>query len=351
MGRRSILKSIFKEETQMAYQDEDRGAQAQLSEYERMIGYDVEDKDGGKVGKVETLWEDHTGQPAFLGIRTGWLGLGKIHVVPAEYAAYSDKSHAIRLPFDEETIKSAPDFDAESEFTNEGETRLYDYYQGRGFGTAFYGRSLSDRSLSDRSLSDRSLSDRSLSDRSRQTDWSSAAAAEEDVSTARPGAELKESPEDKSALEEGIDKAKDMLKGRRDAGDIRDTDADLDRTIPLSEERLNVGKRQVEAGGVRLRKVIKSEIVNQPVELKREEIEIERVPASGRGESDFREEDIFIPLRREIAETTKDTQLREEVRLKKRTETDREQVSGDVRREDVEIDREGDSDARRPRSP
>lgn len=253
----------------MAYQDENRGAQAQLSEYERMIGYDVEDKDGGKVGTVETLWEDHTGQPAFLGIRTGWLGLGKIHVVPAHYAAYSDRSHAIRLPFDEETIKSAPDFDAESEFTDEGEARLYDYYQGRGIETSFH------------------------------------------------------------------------------EGDIRDTEADRDRTVSLSEERLNVGKREVEAGGVRLRKVIKSETVNQPVELKREEIEIERVPASGRGDSDFREEDIYIPLRREVAETTKETQQREEIRLKKKTETDREQVSGDVRREDVEIDREGDSDSRR----
>ena len=324
----------------MAYQDDNLGAQAQLSEYERLIGYDVEEQNGGKVGTVETVWEDHTGQPAFLGIRTGWLGLGKIHVVPAHYATYSDKSHAIRLPFDEDTIKSAPDFDAESEFTEEGETRLYDYYRGRGVETSFY-------------------------DRDRQSDWSSAAAAEDDVSSARSDAAYREEDadrgirasdrdvarEDKSALREGIEKAKDMFKGRGDKDDIRDAEADRDRTISLSEERLNVGKREVEAGGVRLRKIIKSETVNQPVELKREDIEIERVPASGRGDSDFREEEIFIPLRREIAETSKDTQLREEIRLKKRAETDRDQVSGEVRREDVEIDRESDPDARRPGSP
>ena len=343
MGRSSVLNAIFKEETEMAYQDDNLGAQAQLSEYERLIGYDVEDQNGGKVGSVETIWEDHTGQPAFLGIRTGWLGLGKIHVVPAHYATYSDRSHAIRLPFDEDTIKSAPDFDGESEFTEEGETRLYEYYRGRGVETSFY-------------------------DRGRQSDWSSAAAAEDDVSTARSELAYRDEDadtrisasdrdiarddrEDKSTLREGIEKAKDMFKGRGDADDIRDTEADRDRTISLSEERLKVGKREVEAGGIRLRKVIKSETVNQPVELKREEIEIERVPASGRGDSDFREEDIFIPLRREVAETTKDTQLREEIRLKKRTETDREQVSGEVRREDVEIDREGDTDDRRPLSP
>jgi uncharacterized protein (TIGR02271 family) len=333
----------------MAYQDDNLGAQAQLSEYERLIGYKVEDQNGEKVGTVETVWEDHTGQPAFLGIRTGWLGLGKIHVVPAHYATYSDKSHAIRLPFDEDTIKSAPDFEAESEFTEAGETRLYDYYRGRGIETPFF-------------------------DRNRQTDWSSAAGAEDDVSSVRADAAYREENadtaireenadtairasdredvrEDKSTLREGIEKAKDMFKGRRDADDVRDTESDRDRTLTLSEERLNVGKREVEAGGIRLRKVIKSETVNQPVELKREEIEIERVPASGRGDSDFREEDIYIPLRREIAETNKDTRLREEVRIKKRTETDRDQVSGEVRREDVEIDREGDSDAHRPRTP
>lgn len=323
MGRSSVLNAIFKEETEMAYQDDNLGAQAQMSEYERLLGYDVEDRNGGKVGTVETIWEDHTGQPAFLGIRTGWLGLGKIHVVPAHYATYSDKSHAIRLPFDEDTIKSAPDFDAESEFTEAGETRLYEYYRGRGVETSFY-------------------------DRDRQSDWSSAAAAEDDVPGVRADAAYRE---DKSTLREGIDKAKDMFKGRRDPDDKRDTESDRDRTVFLNEERLNVGKREVESGGVRLRKVIKSETVNQPVELKREEIEIERVPASGRGESDFREEDIFIPLRREVAETGKDTQIREEIRLKKRVETDREQVSGEVRREDVEIDREGDADDVRPRSP
>lgn len=310
----------------MAYQDDNLGAQAQLSEYERMIGYDVEDMEGRKVGNVETLWEDHTGQPAFLGIRTGWLGLGKIHVVPAQYASYSDKSHAIRLPFDEYTIKGAPDFEADSEFTEEGETRLYEYYQGRGIDTSFFNRY-------------------------RQSDWSRAASDEGDVSGERSdAANRNDTREEKSTLREGIEKAKDMVAGHGDEGEVRDMDADRDRIIPLSEERLNVGKREVESGGIRLRKVIKSETVNQPVELKREEIEIERVPASGQGRSDFKEEDIYIPLRREIAETTKDTRLREEIRLKSRTETDREQVSGEVRREDVEIDREDDPDARRPHS-
>src|SRR5205085_6083781 len=48
---------------------------------EQYIGHAVLDQNGAKVGSVECLWSDHTGQAAFLGIKTGWL-LGKTHVVP-----------------------------------------------------------------------------------------------------------------------------------------------------------------------------------------------------------------------------------------------------------------------------
>jgi len=119
--------------------------------------------------------------------------------------------------------------------------------------------------------------------------------------------------------------------------------------MELSEEELRVGKRQVETGGVRLRKVIRTETVNQPVELAHEEIVIERVPATGgqpSGEA-FSGQDIYIPLRREEAVMQKESRVREEVRATKRTDVERKDVSGTVRREDVEIEKEGE--AGRPR--
>ena len=51
-------------------------------------------------------------------------------------------------------------------------------------------------------------------------------------------------------------------------------------SVKLTEEQVKVGKREVTAGGVRLRKFIRTETVNQPVELRREELVIERVPAN-----------------------------------------------------------------------
>ncbi|PTY06238.1 hypothetical protein DB347_12380 [Opitutaceae bacterium EW11] len=97
-----------------------------------------------------------------------------------------------------------------------------------------------------------------------------------------------------------------------------------ERTIRLKEEQVKVGKRGIEAGGVRLRKVVRTETVNTPVELRREEIVIERVPADQVSACDmspsFQEEDIFIPLRREEPVVEKETRLREEVRVGKRTD-------------------------------
>jgi uncharacterized protein (TIGR02271 family) len=49
--------------------------------------------------------------------------------------------------------------------------------------------------------------------------------------------------------------------------------------VPLSEEEVKVGKRTVGACEVNLQKKVGTEQVNVPVELKRENIVIERVPA------------------------------------------------------------------------
>jgi len=118
-------------------------------------------------------------------------------------------------------------------------------------------------------------------------------------------------------------------------------------TVQLHEEQVKVGKRQVEAGGVRLRKIVRTETVNRPVELQREEIVVERVPGNQPGQrcdsgsKDFQQEDIYIPLRREEAVVQKESRVREEVRVSKKTQSERQTVSEQVRKEDVEVQRSG----------
>jgi len=250
----------------------------------RFIGYDVVDKENKKIGTVECLWSDHTGQPAFLGVKTGWF-FGKTHVVPAHSAEVSEGARRIRLPFSEEMIKAAPAYDADLTLDEATERQIYDYYH---------------------------ISQPRLEE-----------SRTEELQTERPRFDTGLEHEPSAPRPEGTEEAR----------------------IQLSEEEVKIGKRQVEAGGVRLHKIIRTETVNQPVELQREEVVIERVPASearSAGDKAFSEQDVFIPLRREEAVVQKESHVREEVRARKRTDVEHQQVSESVRKEDVEIKKEGE---------
>jgi uncharacterized protein (TIGR02271 family) len=247
---------------------------------ERYLDYTVLDRDGEKVGSVDAVWEDHTGQPTYVAVKTGWLGLGKAHVVPAYGAEVSDSTRKIRLPYTEEMIKNAPTFEQQAEIDEAAEGTIADYYRAYGYKGDARGCARSPTDLT------------------------------------------------------------------------RDQMTDEGARITLNEETVKIGKREVETGGIRLRKIVRTETVNQPVELQREEIVVERVPAKGKSPSRadlaFREEEIYIPLRREEAVVEKAVRATEEIRVEKRRETDRKDVSETVRREDVDIQRQ-DSPAKRGR--
>ncbi len=115
--------------------------------------------------------------------------------------------------------------------------------------------------------------------------------------------------------------------------------------VPLTEEQLKVGKRTVDAGQVRLRKIVRTEIVNQPVEIRHEDVVVERVSAdqvrAGAANTDFKEEVIDVPLTREEVVVQKDAKVTGAVRLHKAAEAETQNVSETVRKEDVEVLRDG----------
>jgi hypothetical protein len=121
----------------MAYQDDKYHRQAQQDAWDRLLGYDVVGKDGEKIGTVKALWEDYTRQPAYLGVATSWLDMGRIHLVPAQFATLSERRHCLRLPFDPEVVKDAPQCHAADEITLSGETKIRDYYYRKGIGTGW----------------------------------------------------------------------------------------------------------------------------------------------------------------------------------------------------------------------
>ena len=118
-----------------------------------------------------------------------------------------------------------------------------------------------------------------------------------------------------------------------------------DVEVALHEEQVKVGKRTVDAGSVRLRKVIRTEIVNQPVEIRHEDFVVERVAAdqvhAGTATSDFKDETIDMPLTREEVVVSKEAHVTGAVRLNKTSTAETQNVSETVRKEDVEVVRDG----------
>jgi uncharacterized protein (TIGR02271 family) len=119
-----------------------------------------------------------------------------------------------------------------------------------------------------------------------------------------------------------------------------------DVRVPLREEELDVEKTQRTAGHVRLRKVVHTELRNISVPVSKEEVIVERVPAGEARNTDtgsaFREQEISMPIREEEIDVHKRTVLKEEVKLSKQSHTEHQKVSDEIRREDVEIERERD---------
>jgi len=124
-------------------------------------------------------------------------------------------------------------------------------------------------------------------------------------------------------------------------------------TIQVKEERLHAEKRPVEVGEVRVRKDVHTETKTLEVPVRREEVVIERTPVHGRASSEgmaadaLREgEEIRIPVREEQVDVTKHAVVTEEVKVGKRVVADTEQVSGQVRKEEVHVEQKGDVDVK-----
>ncbi len=121
-------------------------------------------------------------------------------------------------------------------------------------------------------------------------------------------------------------------------------------TLQLREEELHAHKQLVETGEVRVRKEVITEHRTIEVPVQREEIVIERHAPTGAPVSatDLRPgQEIRIPVRRERVTVEKRSVVKEEVTVGKRVVQETERVGGEVRKEEVRVERverEGDGD-------
>ncbi|MGI8634849.1 MAG: YsnF/AvaK domain-containing protein [Segetibacter sp.] len=122
----------------------------------------------------------------------------------------------------------------------------------------------------------------------------------------------------------------------------RDTSADESTKIPVIEETLEVGKREVLTGGRRLRSRIIEKPVEEVLRLREENVSVERTsvdrPATNEDFDNFKEREIEVTEKAEVPVVTKEARVVEEVRLNKDVTERTETISDTVRKTEVDVE-------------
>ncbi len=245
---------------------------------------------GTKLGTIDTLYADRDGgEPTFATVNTGLFGT-KTHFVPLNQAEI--QGDGVMVPYDKDLVNSAPNIDTDSELSPEEESRLYSHY-GVGGGMS------------------------------------------SGTGTGTGTGDMRNVDED-------------ALRGGTDRGNVHGTvghdtsGPTTDNAMTRSEERLQVGTQQVEAGRARLRKYIVSETQTTTVPVSREEVRVEREPitegniGNALDGPNLSEEEHEVVLTAEKPVVAKETVPVERVRLDTETVTEQVQVSEEVRKEQID---------------
>ena len=112
--------------------------------------------------------------------------------------------------------------------------------------------------------------------------------------------------------------------------------------IPLLEEQLNIARRKVLTGGVRVHKIVqeRTETIDEPTF--KEELDVERVPVNqfvaAAPEVRYEGDVMIVPLLEEVLVVEKKLVLREEIRIRTRRDTVRQPQQIVLRREEATLE-------------
>lgn len=120
--------------------------------------------------------------------------------------------------------------------------------------------------------------------------------------------------------------------------------------VPVAEEELEAHKVIHQKGEVHIKKIVHTEMKTFTVPVTSEEVIVERRTIPGGrepepGEGEFKDSEITIPVMEEEVEIRKHPRVKEELRIHKESHTEERNVSGEVKKEDVEV--EGEKERKR----
>lgn len=252
-----------------------------------VIHQQVYDSHGQKIGEVRHVYiDDVTGRPEWLGVHTGMFGSRETFVPTQSADIVSDH---IEIGYDKNQVKDAPsvEVDEGGHLSPEEEGKLYRYYHlDRSQGTA-------------------------------------------EPTTGRGT-------------------------GREHAAG-RGTGREHDEAMTRSEERLRVGTEKYETGRARLRKYVVTEEQQVSVPVSHEEVRVEREPITeenleqAMSGPEITESEHEVTLHAERPVVHKETTPVERVRMTKEEVSEEQTVSGEVRKERIDVESD-EQDRRRRRN-
>ena len=256
-------------------------------------GGNVIDQNGKKIGGIGQVYlDDQGGQPAWITVNTGLFGTGESFAPLVDATIQGDD---VQVAYSKDMVKDAPHSDdSDGHLSEDQEADLYRYYS--------LGSARADQPLFDQDADTNAV----------------------DLDAATTGT------------------AADSVTG---TGAGHDTSGpDTDDAMTRSEERLHVGTETTDAGRARLRKYIVAEQVTKTVPVSHDEVRITREPISDANVDgalsggELTEEEHEVTLTADHVVTEKETVPVERVQLGTETVTEQQQVTEEVRHEEIELD-------------
>src|SRR5919112_1861810 len=269
---------------------------------DQYAGYEVYDRNGEKIGKVDDLFVDENDQPEYLGVKMGFLGLEGTSLIPWELTRVNGEGHRIEVSVEKAQVKESPSFNDDRDITPEYEEQVYSHYGlqraqtngDRGGYGEYYGD---------------------------EPGHVGPGIREGDTET---GEFRGHSEDDEGVNQSGSD-------------DLEDED---ELRVQRTEEELRAGTREREAGALNIRKRVRTDREQVRVPTRHEEVSVERVPVEGRevSEAEIGEDEVSMPVVEEEVVVEKHPVIKEELRIRKDVVEDEEIVEEDVRKEEVEVE-------------
>ena len=94
---------------------------------DRFAGFNVYDRDGDKIGKVDDLFLDENDNPEYIGVKMGFFGLSST-LVPMDAVRADEGSRALYVQAEKEQVKNGPRFDDDNGITPDFERRVREHY-------------------------------------------------------------------------------------------------------------------------------------------------------------------------------------------------------------------------------